>query len=260
MAQPAKPRLTGPRKSGGKFAPLRNLTLLEELVIKLKARDPDVPGLGVFAGRSGDGKSRAAAWVAASDHMAYYVEANDYWTPRAMLNAIVDAMGLALAPHATNNERAAKIAEELETSRRPLIIDEADHLAKKDMIDKVRAFHDMAAPGAASIILIGEEGLPQKLQRYERFHRRIFDFVQAEPCDLDDARQLALMYCPAVEIADDLLEHLVGATYRSTGRVAMNLVQVAAFAAGEGLRRVTLDLYRGQRVFTGSPPAVRRFA
>lgn len=250
---------TRSRKSAS-FAPLRNLTLLEELVIKLKGRSPDVPGLGVFHGRSGDGKSRAAAWVGASDHLAYYVEANDFWTPRAMLRSIVDAMGLALPAHATNNELAAKIAEELETSRRPLIIDEADHLAKKDMIDKVRALHDMAAPGTASIVLIGEEGLPQKLQRYERFHRRILDFVQAEPCDIDDARQLASLYCPRIEVLDDLLEQLLDQTYRSTGRVAVNLVAIAAFAAGEGLKRIDRAAYAGQRINTGAAPAVRRFA
>ncbi|SMH62567.1 AAA family ATPase [Azospirillum agricola] len=248
-----------PSRRSTSFAPLRNLTLLEELVIKLKGRSPDVPGLGVFHGRSGDGKSRAAAWVGASDHMAYYVEANDFWTPRAMLRAVVDAMGLAPLPHATNNELAAKIAEELETSRRPLIIDEADHLAKKDMIDKVRALHDMAAPGTASIVLIGEEGLPQKLQRYERFHRRVLDFVAAEPCDLDDARQLAGLYCPRVDVADDLLVQLLEQTYRSTGRVAVNLVAISAFAAGEGLRRIDRDAYAGQRINTGAAPAVRRF-
>lgn len=253
-------KISRPRKTSAQFAPLRNLTLLEELVIKLKDRNPDVPGLGVFHGRSGDGKSRAAAWIGASDHMAYYVEANDFWTPRALLRAVVDAMGLALPAHATNNDMAAKIAEELETSRRPLIIDEADHLAKKDMVDKVRALHDMAAPGTASIVLIGEEGLPQKLQRYERFHRRILDFVQAEPCDLDDARQLAVLYCPRIEVADDLLEHLLTMTYRSTGRLAVNLVNVAQFAAGEGLKRVDRKSYEGQRINTGAAPAVRRFA
>ncbi len=253
------PKITRSRKSAS-FAPLRNLTLLEELVLKLKGRSPDVPGLGVFHGRSGDGKSRAAAWVGASDHMAYYVEANDFWTPRAMLRAIVDAMGLALPAHATNNELAGKISEELETSRRPLIIDEADHLAKKDMIDKVRALHDMAAPGTASIVLIGEEGLPQKLQRYERFHRRILDFVQAEPCDMDDARQLAALYCPRVMVADDLLSRLLEQTYSSTGRVAVNLVAIAAFAAGEGLKSIDCAAYEGQRINTGAAPAVRRFA
>ena len=247
------------RKSAA-FAPLRNLTLLEELVIKLKGRSPDVPGLGVFHGRSGDGKSRAAAWVGASDHMAYYVEGTDFWTPRAMLRACVDAMGIVMLPHASNNDLAAKIAEELETSRRPLIIDEADHLAKKDMIDKVRALHDMAAPGTASIVLIGEEGLPQKLQRYERMHRRILDFVQAEPCDLDDARQLAGLYCPRVVVADDLLQQLLDQTYRSTGRVAVNLVAIADFAAGEGLRAIDAAGYAGQRINTGAAPAVRRFA
>lgn len=247
------------RKTPAKWAPLRNLTLLEELAIKLRSRDPDVPGLGVFYGRSGDGKSRAAAYVSASDHMAYYVEANDYWTPRAMLRAIVGAMGLDLPPHATNNEMAAKIAEELETSRRPLIIDEFDLLMSKDMVDKVRGLHDMAAPGTASIILIGEEGLPQRLKRYERFHRRIFDFVAAEPCDLDDGRQLATLYCPRVAVDDDLLEQLIGETFGSTGRVAMNLVNVASFALGEGLSAVTRAAYAGQRIVTGAPPAARSF-
>lgn len=241
------------------FAPLRNLILLEELALTLKNRDHRLPGLGLFHGRSGDGKSFAAAWVAASDLMAYYVTATDYWTPRAMLDDIVKAMGLRPAARATNDDKAKLIAAELEASRRPLIIDEGDFVAAKGMLDKVRGLHDLAAPGTASIIFITEEGGPQRFQRYERVHSRILRFQPAQPCGLDDARELARLYAPRITVADDLLERLVKETFGSTRRVSLNLTDVARYAAGEGMKVITAADYRGQTVNTGAAPAVRRF-
>lgn len=54
-----------------------------------------------------------------------------------------------------------QIGEELSLSQRPLIIDEADFLVQKRMIEVVR---DIYESSQATIILIGEEAMPVKLQ------------------------------------------------------------------------------------------------
>ena len=84
----------------------------------------------------------------------------------------------------------------------PLIIDELDHMVKKGAVELIRDIHDGSQ---AAILLIGEERLPAKLERWERFHGRVLDWVPAQPADLDDCRHLANLYCHNIKIADDLL-------------------------------------------------------
>lgn len=59
-----------------------------------------------------------------------------------------------------------QIGEELSLSQRPLIIDEADFLVQKRMIEVVR---DIYESSQATIILIGEEAMPVKLQNGSAF-------------------------------------------------------------------------------------------
>ncbi len=68
------------------------------------------------------------------------------------------------------------------------------------MIELARDVQEMTY---APVILVGEELLPQKLKRFERVHNRVLSWVLAEPSDIDDARTLANILCPHIEIADD---------------------------------------------------------
>ncbi|KAA0678110.1 AAA family ATPase [Roseomonas genomospecies 6] len=242
----------------GKWAPLRNLTLMDELVETLKTRPSHAPGLGVFHGPSGFGKSYACA-RASVDHQAFYVEAKSMWSPRTMMAAILKEMGLPVKRSATIHEMVEQAAEELEASRRPLLIDESDHVVARGLVELVRDLHDAASP-VAVIVLVGEEGLPHKLKPYERVHGRVRKWVAAQPCNLEDARALAELYCPRVTVDDDLLAHLVQMVGGSTRRIAVNLEEFATFAFGEGMKTLTLKDWGNREIYTGAPPAVRRFA
>ena len=50
---------------------------------------------------------------------------------------------------------------------RPLVIDEADFLVKRGMIEIVRAIYKYCASAGSSIVLIGEENLPNALKMWE---------------------------------------------------------------------------------------------
>lgn len=251
--------MTAPtRTATGQWASLRNLALIEELILLLKERKPHLPGIGVFFGRSGDGKTWACAWAAAGPHMPFYVQAGETWTRKVMLVAIARAMGLIDQEkpcRQTLDELARLIKRELSASRRPLVIDEADKLIERHLIELVRELHD-DAPGA-TIVLVGEEALPTKIKRIERVYGRVRKFQPARSCDLEDARQLARLYCPKIEVTDDLLEDLRVRVGGSTRRLAVNLEEVNAFALGERLKRVSLADYSGQPVFTGAAPPTR---
>ncbi|MBN0602975.1 AAA family ATPase, partial [Pseudomonas aeruginosa] len=103
-----------------------------------------------------------------------------------------------IKPGATLPEMADQIAEELAASGRPLIIDEMDNLVASGQVELIR---DLYESSQASILLIGEEWLPTKLKKYERFHGRILSWIPAQPVSMDDARELVKIYSSSVVIA-----------------------------------------------------------
>lgn len=234
-------------------APLRNISALSALISKILHRSPHLPGLGTFSGPSGFGKSFAAAY-AAGQHRAYYVEARSGWTRKAMVQTILRQQGI--VPARTITEMVDQVAEQLALSRRPLIIDEFDHVVARNLVELVRDIYEQSQ---AAIILVGEEFLPQKLQRWERFHGRVLDWVQAAPCSLQDAQALARLYCPETVVAEDLLERLVREAAGSCRRVCVNLDQIGIVARGAGLETITLADWGARPLHTGKPPATRSF-
>jgi DNA transposition AAA+ family ATPase len=243
----------GNQEVNGRVAPLRNITLLNALTKKAMERPSHLPGLVCFSGRSGDGKSFAAAAIA-GQFRAYYVEVKETWTKKAFLLAILRQMGI--VPGAALYQMLDQVAEQLALSGRPLIIDEMDHVVARNMIELVR---DIYEASQSPIVLIGEELLPQKLVRHERFHGRILDWSQAQPSNIDDARSLARLYCGGITVEDDLLARLVRETAGSTRRICVNLERVRQKAAAKRLKSITLAEWGDEPFFTGQPPKNRSF-
>lgn len=232
---------------------MANIALCDIALEKALSRTSTLPGLVCFYGPSGFGKSVSAAWVA-NRRRAYYVQAKSVWTRKHTLKSILGEMGI--KPAGTIPEMADQIAEELAASGRPLIIDEMDHLVAAGQVELIR---DLYESSQASILLIGEEMLPTKLKKFERFHGRVLSWVPAQPVSLEDARNLAPVYSPGVAIADDLLAHLVKKSLGSVRRVAVNLEQLAEAATVQGRRELELaDLQRlNLELYTGAAPSPR---
>ncbi|WP_062228780.1 AAA family ATPase [Aureimonas frigidaquae] len=165
-------------------APLRNVAMAVSALTRAMERPIHLPGMVVLYGPSGYGKSSAASHAAVK-HRAYYIEVKSAWTRRHFALAILRSMGI--EPGRTVPEMVDQIAEQLVKSGRPLIIDEMDHVVDRSMVHLVA---DIYNSSSAAILLIGEERLPQKLKRWERFDGRILDWVGAVPCDLRDAAHL----------------------------------------------------------------------
>ncbi|MEQ1713989.1 MAG: ATP-binding protein, partial [Hyphomicrobium sp.] len=203
----------------------------------------------------GYGKTFSAIW-AANRARAYYVELGETWTRKTLCQSILRELGLAsMMGQGALPDLVSAIVDRLAEERdRPLIIDEADFLVKKGMIDLVREIHDKSQ---APVILIGEELLPVKLQKYERTHNRMLDWVAAVPCDLKDAKQLARLYVPAVEIDDDLVAAIAKASDGRARRIAVNLERVRERAQLQGRKRMSLVDWGDEPFFTGEPPRRR---
>lgn len=146
------------------IAPLRNVaalhTLVERLINRGAETGADLPGMATFYGPSGDGKSTAGIYVR-NRFDAVLVQCKSTWTKASLCRAILTEMGL--PPTGTIDAMAERITEALAISDRCLIVDEADFLVQRRMIEVLR---DIYEGSKAPVILIGEEGMPQKLRAW----------------------------------------------------------------------------------------------
>jgi hypothetical protein len=232
------------------IAPLANIAVAERAISRALGRGMHQPGMVVMNGPSGYGKSMAAAWVTARNR-AYYVQASDFWTKKAMLKDICRALGLQFKPGDTVDEMAKMVVAQLEQSGRPLILDEFDYVVDKNLVEAVRSLYEGSK---AAILIIGEEALPQKLKKWERFHGRILDWYPAQPASVDDARELAKLYCPHVTVADCLLDRLVDKARGSVRRISTNLETIQEEAMSNAWEIVTIELWGTRPIHTGEPP------
>lgn len=237
------------------IAPLRNVALLDELVVRIKNRDPNLPGFGCHHGPSGYGKSFATMY-AANRHRAYHVEVKSVWTKKHLCLSILREMGI--QPDRTIPFMVEQIGQQLAQSNRPLLIDEADHLVDKGLINTVKDIYECCH---GSIILIGEELLPQKLVPIERVHGRMYDWVAAEPATLQDAEHLVKLYCRGISVEDDLLGAVHDVAAGSVRRISVNLSRIHEAAVGADLSVIDLTIWQklGGVFFTGKAPARRTF-
>lgn len=241
-----------PANSHPTVAPLTNVALVLAALERAKTRARGLPGILVLHGPSGWGKSTAAAY-AATRTRAYYVAMQSVWTRRSFLLACAREMGL--APRNTLPEIAEQISEQLALSERPLIIDEADVLAERD--GGAGVIKDLYESTLGTLLLIGEERLPQRLQRWERLHGRVLEWIGAEAVTLADARALTRIYAPGISVADDLLATLVKRSKGSVRRVAVNLDGIRHEARKQGWGSVDAATWGDRPVYTGEPVARR---
>ncbi len=219
----------------GTVAPLRNVATCTKALERAMNRQRHLPGMICFYGPSGFGKSYAAAY-AANRHNAHYVECKSTWTKKAILMAIAKEMGL--SPFRTMYDLTEQISERLAITDRPLIVDEMDHIVKREAVEIIR---DLYEGSGCAMLLIGEENLPNSLIKWERFHGRILDFIPAQAADVSDAKVLANFYCKKVKIADDLIQELARVAKGSIRRICVNLAKIEQETLDSG--RIEMDLH-----------------
>lgn len=238
-----------------RFAPLHNVAAMSVLVERLRHRAAHLPGLGVFHGFSGYGKTYAAIH-AQNRTGGPRVEVGDSWTKKTLLRAILKECGVN-EPRGTIPDLAEQVIMRIsEPGHPPLFIDEADKLIDKGMMELVREIHEGSQ---CPIILIGEELLPQKLERIERAHNRVLEFVTAQPCDLADTQKLAAALAPKYQFSDELLRRVLSESEGRARRIVTNIDRLVEWARTSGTTIID-ESYDGQ-LYTGrSPVRGRRVA
>mgnify|MGYP003605171626 FL=1 len=241
--------------SGG-VANIRNIAQCYEAVSRTLTRNPMLPGISAFYGPSGFGKSTAANYVATKTN-AFYVQVKSTYTKKAFAQALLREMSIP-AP-TTLSDMMELACSELAKSGRPLIIDEFDHLVNSSKVEIVR---DLYEGSQGTFLIIGEELLARKLEKWERFHGRVLNWVPALPADLNDALQLSQIYAPNIQIDASVIEQLVSAVRGSTRRVSTNLEMLHEQALENGIKNVglkELSLILPTGFVTGESPKPRSF-
>lgn len=241
-----------PAAVNGTIAPLRNVMLCDELLERLVHRRRGLPGMGCFYGFSGLGKTFSATY-GAQRHRALYVEVGESWTKAKFCKALLTELGAPV--RGTVADMIDTIISHLVELERPLIIDECDHVIRRNFIETIREIHDKSG---AAILLLGEEMMPNKILTWERVHNRIADWVAAQPTTCDDVGVLARLWAPEVEIAPDLLDLINRRSDGRVRRVIVNLDRVREAATLEGWSYVDAATWGGRALFSGMPPQARR--
>ena len=238
-------------------APLTNVAIMQELVGRLKNRKPDLPGIGCFYGYSGYGKTIATTYAANKlDIHAVYVEVQWTWTKKKFMEMLLRE----LTPGVKYGSRPVYdlteiAAERLMLGRMILFVDEADHMIDKGYVEIIRDLYNVAN---TPIILIGEENLPTKLERFERLHNRMARPAAAQPCSLDDAHHLARLCADKVQIEGDLLRRLIEDVAGCTRRVVSNIDDIQEEALKQGWDKVDAKTWGNRTFNTGSVIPRRR--
>ena len=242
--------------SKSSIAQIRNISQCYEAVKRTMERNPLLPGISAFYGPSGFGKSTAANFVATKTN-AFYVQVKSTYTKKAFLQALLREMSIPYP--ATLSEMMELATSELAKSGRPLIIDEFDHLVQGNKVEIIR---DLYEGSQGTFLIIGEEMLARKLEKWERFHGRILNWVPALPADINDVTLLASIYAPKIEIDEPVLEQLLAQVRGSTRRVSTNLEMLNEKALEAGVRHISkqgLKELLPDGFVTGESPKPRSF-
>lgn len=232
-----------------KIVPVKNVARLNDAGEALRRRPAGMPGMGLVHGETGYGKTTAVTWYANRCN-AVYVRALACWTPAAMLTAI--ARDLRIQPRGSCAAMMNDIIEALSLSNRPLFVDEADYIIdSKRMTESLRDLHDMTT---VPVVLIGMGGIDQRLSHRKQLTGRVMQDVHFQPCDLDDARNVAASLCE-VRIADDLLERLHRQTAGSVRLLVVGLSRIEQHARSQGSSSINAAAWgKKDDFFTGDAP------
>jgi SpoVK/Ycf46/Vps4 family AAA+-type ATPase len=238
----------------GQWARTSNMALAASTMAAAINAGEGVPRMVLFYGPSGWGKTIACSHVAAVTDAAY-VQARSVWTGKTFLEKLAEELGI------TNLKKTAsgildQIIDAISQRPCPIIIDEMDHLVKKQSVELIRDIYEATG---MPIMMVGEEALPAKLKEWERFDNRILRATPAQPATVEDGRLLRDLYVRKVTMADDLVDHFTTQCAGVARRIVANLQEAQQVAIDElGVVEIDRAAWGNRPVINGDLPGRRK--
>lgn len=234
-------------------APVKNIGNLLEASEALLTRTPGTPGIGLIFGKSGLGKTTATAWFINRCN-GVYIRALATWTPGSMLQTILRELDVA-----PTKLRAApmvsQIVDILKVTGRPLFIDEFDYIVEdKKMTETLRDIHDLSS---VPIVLVGMDGVQQKVQLRDQFVNRIAQWVEFKPADFEDTQLLSGELCE-VTIKVELLRKLFDASKGVIRLIVIGLDAIERRAQTLGIAEIGLEEWGNASFFLSESPKAKK--
>ncbi len=224
------------------FVKVQNALKFSSAYKMSEQRSEGIPGMGLLYGAPGYGKTSAAIWLINLVN-GVYVRANAFWTPTSMMTALLEEMQM--TPLRSCAKMLEKVIELVETHRRPLFIDEADYLlVMPRMLEALRDIHDCTG---VPIWLIGMDGIERELSHLKKITRRISQWVEFNPCCLQDTSLLAKKLCE-ITVTEDLQVKLHAKANGSIGLITLGLSHIEAEAKRQKWKTIDADQW-GDRPF-----------
>lgn len=186
------------------FVVTKNVRKLYKLADTLLEKDNGTPGLGLFYGAPGLGKSVAATHMHVQKNYVY-LRAKTPWTVKWFLNDLLHELNE--KEMGRTKDAYNRLVEVLSREPRLIIIDEVDHmLHDSKIIETMRDIHDESGN---CFLLIGMQNIERKLKGFPHLYSRFADVIRAKPIRRDGILEISekLVELPVLkETAEQLYE------------------------------------------------------
>lgn len=166
---------------------VRKIYTLAETLID---RNNGTPGLGLFYGPPGLGKTEAAIHLHVQKDCVY-LRAKTAWTVRWFLNDLLHELNE--KEHGITKNAYDRLVEVLLTDPKLIIIDEVDHMLHDGkVIETMRDIHDETGN---CFLLLGMQDAERKLKGHPHLYSRFADVMRAEAISKKEILEIADTLC-----------------------------------------------------------------
>jgi len=169
-----------------KFIYTDNVKTMFQLADQLMDNDPNTPGLGLYYGEPGLGKTEAAQHLCLERSEYVYIRAKTAWTIKWMLNDLlneVNEQGSGRTQLAY--ERIVKILKE---QPRLIIIDEVDHMLHDSKV--IETLRDIYDESGNPFLMVGMQQAERKLKRFPHLYSRFAEVIVAQKISVEEIEQV----------------------------------------------------------------------
>lgn len=231
------------------FVKTANTRLFKSTIMAAEARGAKESGGIRVTGRPGEGKTRTLLnW--ASERGAAMVTAQVDWTPRKMMMALAEKLGVQ-----TTHGFERHMVELIAAREIPLVVDEAGFMLNHNAVclEKLRGITDQTS-SIMVLVFMPHDVVRLQQPRLQQLNSRIDHRCDMQPSTLDDVA-LTCAQLSEVVIAPDLVAHIFEQTGASMRLVMNTIARLEGISASrpEAVRKTPMALadVAGMGLFKG---------